>query len=644
MDNQADSPLSPKPYQASSLTEEREMSACSDSFTQAFNTQADLTIPKNVVANLVCKQGHDRQWSCALTHIQGEDVVYLLGKFFDIEEEIPLDLLIPAHMRVSHSQHVNSILNEEYESEYWEDLFQKMMNRDITILCPQDHTPRLVNIFIRLKQSSHNTKVFEITLTDKTAENTVANNAGLMSHNLRTTFRAIINHINEPETDAILQMSKEQFSKASPEQLDQLYESHVLQRTLAAERAKDISVLAYEGLACCASTRKDFSATHVKSQKSAALDELYQERLLISPILVGFIEKRRVAMSHIKFMYANTSTGFLERYKIDILMNFLWNLFLNASQAMRIASTINPEIMVNTYDRTENNNTVFHCECIDNGPGMTEFQHQTFFKREFPIQSKAPKTTIESNRGEGTLMAYKQWRLHGGEAVVSARTDDKSGTRFQLSCSTYSNRFFISHSLLNPEQMTGLDFLSKNTTLSGIILLADDQYMILKILMKLIGSELLGEFFDSKMMQLSTLKNTDWTGHALTTDIIGSWGIICASNGRVAYEVVQRCANIKLVITDLEMPEMNGVELIHHIRAFEQENGKEFPTKIVLNTGVNKVDLEEQVNFEELAVEYMLKDANRDMLKNVILDIVRNKTAESVYEKGLSSETAFFSG
>lgn len=387
--------------------------------------------------------------------------------------------------------------------------------------------------------------------------------------------------------------------------------------------------MAYDGLGFCASTRNDFSATQIKKGEKSAEPNASNERLLIEPTLTDFIDKRRLGMPHINFSYTNTSTAFLESDKIDILKNFLWNLFLNASQAMQNASTLNPQITIQCFDHIEEGNTIFHCECSDTGPGMTELQCQTFFSRTFPIKSDTSIDKIEASRGEGSLMAYKQWKLNGGEAIVSSRTDEKLGVKFQLSCPAYSSRLFVKNSILSPEKIASLTMLSNNSELSGLILLVDDQQTIIKLQMKTIGSEIVGESFDLKKTQLSIVKNPDWAQQALTTDILGSWGIICAANGCIAYEIVKLCPDIKLVITDMEMPEMDGARLIHNIRSLEQENSQRPAIRIVLNTGLTQADSAEKVDFEQLSVEYMLKGADSVRLKSILSDIIQNKASEA---------------
>ena len=76
-----------------------------------------------------------------------------------------------------------------------------------------------------------------------------------------------------------------------------------------------------------------------------------------------------------------------------------------------------------------------------------------------------------------------------------------------------------------------------------------------------------------------------------------------ATNGKEGLELVRR-AEPALVLTDLEMPEMNGIEMIHRIR---EELSSSVP--IIVITAYNDND-----HFTEKANRYVFKPVNTEEL------------------------------
>ena len=71
----------------------------------------------------------------------------------------------------------------------------------------------------------------------------------------------------------------------------------------------------------------------------------------------------------------------------------------------------------------------------------------------------------------------------------------------------------------------------------------------------------------TRTIQAVTTQNWQITGFVIEKR--GGLYVICASNGRIAYEIVKRCS-VRATITDHEMPEMTGLDLIKSIRERER--------------------------------------------------------------------------
>ena len=135
--------------------------------TNILNKKADLR------ANLVCTRikindlDESHEWKINLSEIDGENVVFLLGRKFNRWDTIPLDSLIPIKQQESHYKRVVNILNEGPTSGYWKFLFEGMMSRTVKIINPTDKTPRFVNIFMNMRNYSSidsSSYTFEVTV------------------------------------------------------------------------------------------------------------------------------------------------------------------------------------------------------------------------------------------------------------------------------------------------------------------------------------------------------------------------------------------------------------------------------------------------------------------------------------------------
>jgi putative two-component system response regulator len=91
-----------------------------------------------------------------------------------------------------------------------------------------------------------------------------------------------------------------------------------------------------------------------------------------------------------------------------------------------------------------------------------------------------------------------------------------------------------------------------------------------------------------------------------------------AGNGRQALEKFRK-HKYDVVLTDIEMPEMNGYELTAAIRGLEAYTGRTTP---VLAITASEFDLNEERAIEMGFAGYMLKPLNPELLKSKLADIV----------------------
>ena len=102
-----------------------------DYFFEKFYEETNILKKKaDVQAKLICTRykadddDQSRDWELNLSEIDGEHVIYILGRKFHKWETIPLDALIPLKQQESHYKRVINILNDGPGSSYWRFLFE----------------------------------------------------------------------------------------------------------------------------------------------------------------------------------------------------------------------------------------------------------------------------------------------------------------------------------------------------------------------------------------------------------------------------------------------------------------------------------------------------------------------------------------
>ena len=99
---------------------------------------------------------------------------------------------------------------------------------------------------------------------------------------------------------------------------------------------------------------------------------------------------------------------------------------------------------------------------------------------------------------------------------------------------------------------------------------------------------------DSKVIRLAAKK------------MLGNdYEIHLAEDGQIAWEMLQQDNDISVVFTDLSMPNLNGMELLEHIRSSDIENIAALP--VIILTGADDTDTVKQTVFDAGATDFIAK-------------------------------------
>lgn len=94
--------------------------------------------------------------------------------------------------------------------------------------------------------------------------------------------------------------------------------------------------------------------------------------------------------------------------------------------------------------------------------------------------------------------------------------------------------------------------------------------------------------------------------------------VICVESGKKALELLRLNEDIRLVITDMKMPEMNGLELVKEVKQFNAS------IPCIMLSGYQKTDEIMEALREKIIVEYLMKPFD----KNEMIELIRSNIAK----------------
>jgi CheY-like chemotaxis protein len=104
------------------------------------------------------------------------------------------------------------------------------------------------------------------------------------------------------------------------------------------------------------------------------------------------------------------------------------------------------------------------------------------------------------------------------------------------------------------------------------------------------------------------------------------WKIVCACEGKEAVQRLEEIGTLHALITDLQMPEMDGIELIEWVRA--QPRYRTLPVFVVSSSD----DPLHHRRCADLGVEkFMSKPGSLEILRNNIREIIRLSDGPQVH-------------
>ena len=99
------------------------------------------------------------------------------------------------------------------------------------------------------------------------------------------------------------------------------------------------------------------------------------------------------------------------------------------------------------------------------------------------------------------------------------------------------------------------------------------------------------------------------------------YDVLVAESGKEGLEILRDNQNIKFIISDMKMPEMNGLEFIQEAKKIKNE----IPCMIL--SGYQQTQAVNEAIKNGLIVDYMMKPLNKPSLEELIAKHVNNASA-----------------
>jgi len=325
------------------------------------------------------------------------------------------------------------------------------------------------------------------------------------------------------------------------------------------------------------------------------LDIAKQSGELLSSIISDILDFAKIESGEIKNIVSvvslrqtlqeisETANIMLERLKKDIIIETeiadsvaeyieidylkLKQILLNlVSNALKYSETGVVKVIANS-----SNDTHIEFQVSDSGSGMSEEELQSVF---IPFRQLETRTKWDhSGTGLGLPIVKNLVAVMNGKINVISSTGAEHGTTFTLS---FPCKF---HSTHNSKTSECLPVASQNIN----VLLVEDNLLNLKITKKLLENN-----------------------NAIVTTAV---------NGKEALAVF-KSAKFDLILMDLQMPEMNGMEATQKIRQYEKDQGMDKTCIVALTADATRETMDECTrngfNF------YFTKPLNSKMLNEFI--------------------------
>jgi signal transduction histidine kinase/ligand-binding sensor domain-containing protein/DNA-binding response OmpR family regulator len=329
--------------------------------------------------------------------------------------------------------------------------------------------------------------------------------------------------------------------------------------------------------------------------------------------LISFIRELSFSFSdvadrkNICLMFETDSVSLVTAFDHDKLERILFNLLSNAFKFTPQGGEIKVSLELSN---TEVGYTLLVLKISDTGIGIPQEQQEKIFERFF--QHEVPDFMLNQGSGIGLSIAREFVRLHGGTISVKSKVNE--GSEFTVTL------FFpaqTSQTVVSQEILADAVILPDTPGAGGVTERLE---------------ELKGK---SKKPVVLLIEDNDDFRYYLKDNLREYFQLVEAADGREGWQKVLS-VHPDLVLSDVSMPEMNGIDLCRKIRA--DKRTAHLP--VILLTALTSEE-QQLTGLETGASDYVTKPFNFEILLSKIRNLLQQQAvAKKTYQKQVELKPA----
>jgi signal transduction histidine kinase/ligand-binding sensor domain-containing protein/DNA-binding response OmpR family regulator len=297
----------------------------------------------------------------------------------------------------------------------------------------------------------------------------------------------------------------------------------------------------------------------------------------------------------IQYLFESELCSLTTNFDHDKMERILFNLLSNSFKFTPSGGHISVMLNLSGPDEFAKEQKTLEIKVIDTGIGILKENQEKVFERFF--QDNIPENLLNQGSGIGLSITKEFIKMHGGTIKIESEPD-------------YGTCFIIKIPVV---EQIGEEIID-------IPLQEEPSYRVLKNADETAGS--------TKKPTVLLVEDNDDLRFYLKDNLKNSFHIIEAANGKEGWQKAL-ALHPKLIVSDISMPEMNGLELCKKIRG----DNRTVQIPIILLTALT-TEHDQLAGLDSGANDYIVKPFNFEILLTKIHNLLRmQQSMKKTYQK-----------
>jgi DNA-binding response OmpR family regulator len=308
------------------------------------------------------------------------------------------------------------------------------------------------------------------------------------------------------------------------------------------------------------------------------------------------------SQKQIEYVFESEICSFVTNFDHDKIERVLFNLLSNAFKFTPAGGHISVMLNLASPEAFAGEQRMLEIKVIDTGIGIPKENQEKIFERFF--QDNMPESLLNQGSGIGLSITKEFIKMQGGTITIESEPD-------------YGSCFTINLPVGDQNEGEIANLPEEDETV----------YKTFKNIEHLPGS--------AKKPAILLIEDNDDLRFYLKDNLKQSFHVIEAVNGKDGWQKAL-ALHPKLIVSDINMPEMNGVELCKKIK----EDNRTAQIPIILLTALTG-EKEQLAGLDSGASDYIIKPFNFEILLSKIHNLLRmQQTMKKTYQKQIEIQAS----